>query len=257
MGTVQRPRDVHDGWMVAAPGSVRFAPLIAPVIDRLVIAVHRASKEPGRTLIQRLGLTDLSSLIELRLALPARPVSQPALRAINRYFSSAEVDAWLDRQEEARTVRVAPDGMIHLTDRSREFYAELFPLHDSVAANLWRSREHNLPTIADLTNRVLMAGVETGGDAVAAITPPYEAANAGPALLLFNRLAALRYHRADAHAAAWSAGGLTAAEVVALPPGARRDGIEAETNRLAAPPYDALTDGERLDLLAGLAALPG
>jgi len=42
----------------------------------------------------------------------------------------------------------------------------------------------------------------------------------------------------------------------ALPAGARREEIEAETNRLAAPPYDALTGDERLALLTGLVALP-
>ncbi|MBM0226818.1 MULTISPECIES: hypothetical protein [Micromonospora] len=49
-----------------------------------------------------------------------------------------------------------------------------------------------------------------------------------------NRLGTLRYHRADAHAAAWRAAGHTAAGIPELPPGA-----------------------ERLAMLADLAALPG
>ncbi len=39
--------------------------------------------------------------------------------------------------------------------------------------------------------------------------------------------------------------------------GPRREQSEVQTNRLAAQPYDALTGEERLDLLAGLAALTG
>ncbi|MFD2356943.1 hypothetical protein ACFSTC_58395 [Nonomuraea ferruginea] len=77
------------------------------------------------------------------------------------------------------------------------------------------------------------------GDALAVMAPPYEPEGAPAGLLLFNRLAALRYARADAHAAAWQAAGLTAAEVVALEPGPLRERIEAGTNRRAAVPYEA------------------
>jgi hypothetical protein len=38
--------------------------------------------------------------------------------------------------------------------------------------------------------------------------PPYERPVDPHGVLLFNRLAALRYHRSDAHAAAWAARGL-------------------------------------------------
>ncbi|MBA3418383.1 MAG: hypothetical protein H0U09_06710 [Geodermatophilaceae bacterium] len=241
--------------MGAGTGATRLAAEIAPVIDRLVIAVHIASREPGQALIQRLGLARVGFLIELRLALPVRSVSHDGLRAMSRYVDPAELDAWLALQSAVGTLRISPDWL-HLTDRSREFYAELFPLHNRVATEAWSSRAGSLPTLAELTNQVLLAGADTGGDAVAATTPPYEPPGAGPALLLFNRLAALRYHRADAHAAAWSAAGLTAATMQALPAGARREEIEAETNRLAAPPYDALTGDERLALLTGLVALP-
>ena len=58
------------------------------------------------------------------------------------------------------------------------------------------------------------------------------------AALLLNRLGTLRYHRADAHAAAWAEAGHTAASIQALGPGPARDAIE-----------------ERL--LADLAQLPG
>jgi hypothetical protein len=67
----------------------------------------------------------------------------------------------------------------------------------------------------------------------------------------------LRYHRADAHAAAWHAAGLTGAAIQQLPAGPARDAIEAGTNRRASPPYATLTPDERITFLAGLAALPG
>ncbi|GAB3437175.1 hypothetical protein [Flindersiella endophytica] len=97
---------------------------------------------------------------------------------------------------------------------------------------------------------------ETGGGGVfVALGLPYERAGDPPGLVLFNRLAVLRYHRADAHAAAWAAEGLTAQEMQALHSGELRERIEAETNRLAAQPYAALTEAERQAFLAGLAAL--
>ncbi|MEU6022682.1 hypothetical protein [Micromonospora sp. NPDC047134] len=65
--------------------------------------------------------------------------------------------------------------------------------------------------------------------------------------------AALRYHRADAHAAA----GHTSASIVELPDGAQRRAIELETDRRAAGPYATLTPPQRLEFLADLAALPG
>ena len=71
---------------------------------------------------------------------------------------------------------------------------------------------------------------------------------------LLNRLSTLRYHRADA--AAWQAAGLTAAEMVALPPGPAREAIEHDTDVRTAAPYRLLSPDERLELLADLAALP-
>ena len=76
-------------------------------------------------------------------------------------------------------------------------------------------------------------------------------------MLLLNRLGTLRYHRADAHAAAWAAAGHTASSIAALPAGPERLAIELETDRRAAGPYAALGAEERLTMLADLAALPG
>ncbi len=77
------------------------------------------------------------------------------------------------------------------------------------------------------------------------MAPPYEPEGTGPGLRLFNRLAALRYHRADAHAAAWRSVGLSASEIVDLRDGPERTAIEAETNRRASAPYGALSETER------------
>ncbi|MDP1806171.1 MAG: hypothetical protein Q8K72_13450 [Acidimicrobiales bacterium] len=73
---------------------------------------------------------------------------------------------------------------------------------------------------------------------------------------LAERLTPLRFHRFDAHVAAWEAEGLTAQEVQTLDAGPVRDRIEEATNRLSATPYAVLDAGERVELLGGLGALP-
>jgi hypothetical protein len=109
----------------------------------------------------------------------------------------------------------------------------------------------------DLAGRVVQAGLATGGDAYLTMAPPYESADATVGVLLHHRLSVLRYHRADAHAAAWQAAGLTAEAMIQLPEDPMRTAIEAEMNRRAGVPYAALSVDERVALLAGLAALPG
>jgi hypothetical protein len=100
------------------------------------------------------------------------------------------------------------------------------------------------------------AAMPTGGDAFAAMTPTYEPPTATSFALVLNRLGIMRYHRADAHAAAWSAAGLAVAGIQAMGPGPEREAIEDDTNVRAAAPYAALSEDERLVLLADLAALP-
>ncbi len=78
----------------------------------------------------------------------------------------------------------------------------------------------------------------------------------GAELALLNQLSSLRYHRADAHAAAWREDGRTAAEMGALPAGEARDAIEYRTNELAATAWSGCDVGQRARLRDALAELP-
>jgi len=138
-------------------------------------------------------------------------------------------------------------------DRTAAFLDELYDLHAHITTTCWPA---DLSRLLDIAGRLLTAATATGGPAFAVFNPPHERPGDPPGVLLFNRLAALRYHRSDAHAAAWAARGLTAAEIVALPADTPlRQDIEADTNRRAALPYEALPPNERLRFLAELAAL--
>jgi len=124
----------------------------------------------------------------------------------------------------------------------------------------WQGRSGPVERLNRLLARVLAEAAATGGPAWAVQAPPHEPDGTPAPVLLLNRLSTLRYHRADAHAAAWQEAGLTAAEMVAMSEGSawtpQRRAVEDETNQRAAPPFAVLTPDERLAMLADLAALP-
>jgi hypothetical protein len=194
---------------------------------------------------------------QLRTALLARPVTAAGLAAIYRYRDVSEVRRDAGDLHAAGLIRMSAGDAIEATERGRAVLTGMYKITAEVAGELWAGQEASLADLSDLTGRVVHAALATGGEAYAAMAPPYEPAGATAALLLHTRLSALRYHRADAHAAAWQAAGLTSAAIQQLPAGPARDAIEADTNRRAGPPYATLTPDERITLLAGLAALRG
>ncbi|MER7129194.1 hypothetical protein [Streptosporangium saharense] len=229
-----------------------YAASIAPLIDAVHLGVLIASRPLGRELVERSGLqTDL--LVDLRYVLPARPLTRGGLAALYRYnpFDDTEIGAQLAQG----TLVVDHEGGLRATAGALTFITELYGLHAAVTGELWAEHAERLPELAALAGRLVAASADSGGEAFAQAAPPHEPEGTPEGVLLFNRLAALRYHRADAHAAAWGQAGLTAAQIVGLPSGPFRDRIEEETNRRAAVPYEALTTRERQTLLLGLNAL--
>ncbi|MFI6705724.1 hypothetical protein ACIBF7_04775 [Nonomuraea sp. NPDC050478] len=217
-----------------------YAAAIAPVIDAVHVNLHAATRRPGA-----LGL-----LNDLRFTLPLRTLTRRDLAAVHRYGDDREESI---REHVRRGELADDDGTLRLTERGLDLVHGLYETHAAAAGRIWR--DHDVETLAALAGRVLGKAVAEPGDALAVMAPPYEPEGAPAGLLLFNRLAALRYARADAHAAAWQAAGLTAAEVVALEPGPLRERIEAGTNRRAAVPYEAFSEPERETLYTGLLAL--
>ena len=215
-------------------------------------------------------------LTDLRFTLPVRPLTRRSLATVYRYGDAAELAAEIREHFDQGTLR-SGDGALRPTAKALAFIDWLYAVHAATTERIWAG--HDLQTLADLAGRVVdAAGAgadgEPGGDhggelsgepigerggepggASAAMAPPYEPVGTPAGVLLFNRLAALRYYRADAHAAAWRAAGLTAAEIVTLGPGPLRDRIERETNQRAAAPYGAITEHERALFHGGLLAL--
>jgi hypothetical protein len=234
------------------------AALIAPVIDRLRIAIASSVAATSSDLAGAFGLDErgMRTIAMLRNTMPDRHVTRDQLGAVFQYTPSAAVDAGAQNLTNAGVVE-ATDGTIHLTDRGRELIAQLYVRTTEFLVPLWAPHADRLERLADLAQRALDAATSTGGDAFGVMSPPYEPPGAAPAMLLAERLTPLRFHRFDAHIAAWRSEGLAVEEVQGLAPGPQRDRIEAETNRRAAAPYAALTEAERLELLGGLGALRG
>jgi hypothetical protein len=246
---------VADAIDLAPP---RFAGYVAPAIDRVFRRAMAYGREhSGRALVARHGV--VGALIEFRtsLAWPGRVVEPAQFAAVLRYRDLDEGRRYIAGHVQHGTLEWAGHGGFRATDAGHRFLAELYDHHGTVLAELWRDEPARLARLNHVLHRVLDAAAATGGDAFAAMAPAFEPADAPPGLLLLNRLSSMRYHRADAHAAAWAAAGLTAARMTALPAGEQREAIEAETDRRAAPPYEMLTPQERMGMLVDLAALPG
>jgi 8-oxo-dGTP pyrophosphatase MutT (NUDIX family) len=246
------------------PGLVEDAAAIGAAIEGAFVTAMRrlpriadAAGVDGASLVRGFGgPAAVGALIEFRTALgwPQRWITQPEALALARYGRAESLIEGLAGSEEAGMLEIARSGAFRATERGHEFLRALRAHQAQALAQWWADR----PTAqaARLLGPVLAAADATGGPAWHATAPVYEPGGASDDLLLLDRIGTLRYHRADAHAAAWRAAGLTAEQMQALPATALRDDIERRTNELAAPPYAVLSVDERAELLAALRALP-
>jgi hypothetical protein len=230
--------------------------LVAPVIDRLRNAIARSAMAHVGALGREFGVGEAGAvtMAMLRNALPVRAVTRQQVHAVLAYLPPARVEAGIS-EALAAGLLVEADAL-GATERGGALLVRIHALVSDFVSNLWAGHEDRVDSLLALTAPVLEAAAETGGPAWAVMAPPYEPAGATAAMRLAERLTPLRFHRYDAHVAAWKAEGLRVEEVQALAAGPVRDRIERETNRRAAPPYAALDPTGRLELLAGLGALP-
>ena len=239
-----------------APSAVAAA--VAPMLDRLRLAVARRVPERAQALATRLDLSPhgLQTLSMLRNLMPDREIDRAGSDAVFTYTPRAQVLAAGEALTEKSLITPGDRGEVVLSDRGRESVAELYALTAPIIDELWASHEDLSNKLAELARRAVAAAAATGGAAYAVMAPPWEPAEASMKMLLAERLTALRFHRFDAHIAAWRAVGLTVDAVRNLPPGQQRDAIEADTNERAGAAYEALTPDERFEFCAGLGALP-
>jgi hypothetical protein len=189
----------------------------------------------------------------LRNAYPNRSVSIRNYRAAYVYQDPADFDAALARMVQAALIDEATE-LLTLSDQGRMLIAQVGAVTAQAADELWGTEP--LP-ILPLAERCLVAAANSAapGGAFHLVAPRYDEPDDTDATRLAERLTGLRWHRFDAHVAAWTSAGLTAAEVMDLVHGQERDEIEAGTNEQAAQPYAVLTLDERRTLIEGLQGL--
>jgi len=236
-----------------------YAGRIRPVIDRVYVGARSASRDRVLAVYAKHGLRP-GFEGSFYFGLLARPMPATSFAAATTY-SGADMTGELEQG----TAVVDADGTWRLTDRGRAVAAAVQLAIGDATAEHWNPGPPlnsmlpgpaALPRLAALVGRLLDAGQATGGPAFRALAPVYEPLDASPAVRLTTRLGALRHHRADAHRAAWQAAGLTEQQMTNLPAGPERQAIEDETNRRDEPIYQVLDRDERIELLAGLGALP-
>jgi hypothetical protein len=217
-----------------------FAAEIAPHIDNATTSIHHAVGPTGGQLVRTAGLPRAGLLVDLLVPLLAGPAEISALHRVERYTPYEKFSGTID-EHVTQGMLSRSGNIVVATPPGLELLTDLRHAQGLAITVLWSDRLNTVSTLRPLVDRVLNS-VDDDGPAFALLKPPAQAEST--AQELHDRITALRYYRADAHAAAWTAAGLTAAEIPELT-GPERDRIEAETNRLAARPYVVLNDDER------------
>lgn len=234
---------------------------MAPIIDRLRLAVARRTKQlsttAGLSTSARVGEPAFQLFMMTRNTFPDRELGAEQLGAAFIYQRPGTAASLLDDLRDADLIEGHADSLMRLSAEGRDLMGRLIVVSADAVNELWGSDASSAARLLPLVDRVLAAAAPSGGAGFALMTPGYDAPDASPEARLSERLAGLRFHRFDAHVAAWTATGLTAQTMRSLAAGSEREAIEADTNRRAGVAYACLGPAERLDLLAGLGALPG
>lgn len=185
------------------------------------------------------------ALVELRTALLAGGLSIAAAEAIYPY--QPEVRAiWSRAREQGWIAQV--DGRLLPTDLTTGLFGRLLAVHDEVTTQLWGDPSALLRTAGEVLD-----GARCDGPAFAAWRSAGTGAAATPGGRLFISLTALRYLRADVHAASWTQAGFDAVTVQELPPdSAARVAIEADTDERLATALASVDPGRLTALSEGV-----
>jgi hypothetical protein len=196
---------------------IAFVTRLAPEVDRLFIAGHRAAAPLARDVRERIGLPR-TVLIDLRtLLLSAAGMTLEEAAALERYQDLAHISTLIEEhvkhgllRREGRRIHptaVGRDILLRLTDTLAQAVAALWPDERDTAAaactaNAVIERAKSLPP-----HRYPAFSAESVG---------YLPRSPSPAMALWSSLSGLRYLRADAHALAWLEAGLTVQEIEIL-----------------------------------------
>jgi hypothetical protein len=237
--------------------SGEYAAAVAPEIDRVRIAI--AGEMRARTAeFADTGVTPptLGTFAMLRNLPPSRRASRVGLDEVFIYQPRDATAAALAELETAGLIW-SDASEVGLTAAGVAVVDRLLGISDEVVTQLWAGADLDFVRLRSIANNALRAAAADGGLAFGVVAPLYEPAGRTPAGGFAEALTPLRFHRFDAHIAAWRGAGLSLDQVQALASGDQKDAIEADTNARASTPYVALSENERDELLQALRNLPG
>jgi hypothetical protein len=236
---------------------VRLARDIAPHLDRVRIAIAHAMRDRLMPLAAELGFGPEAGafLAMLRNLPPDRTATRAGLDAVFLYQPPNTVDDGLAALVAIGFITVSDE--VALTDAGRAALLRMSEVGAEVGAALWSGVSLDFDHLVGIAGRVIDAAADSGGEAFRVMAPPYVAPGMSSAFLFAEQLTSLRFHRFDAHIAAWRAAGLSVAQVQALEDGPLRDAIEDATNEGASLPYAAISAKDRVELLRAVTLLPG
>lgn len=239
-------------------GPVETAAAVAPIVDRLRMAMMNAvfgGGPPASFAASGLNPETGKLLAYLRNAWPDRSVPRSSVRAVFTYQPETPVDDLLDVLVGQGLIDEPEPGLLRVLPPGRHLLEELHLASSSAADSLWADALEHVAAAAPLVETALSAARATGGDSLQVMAPHRLPEAMSAAGVLAEQLTGLRFHRFDAHAAAWRHAGLEVRDLAAMDD-ALRESIEAETNVRASHPYTALTGAQRRLLVQHLEALP-
>lgn len=233
-----------------AADACRVGVEVATELARLMSDAHRRIRDvllTGDLLLDR--PPRLGPLVELRGPLLAGPVSRHVVTGLFDYRPGVEQDiadlvtaGWLVRSRAA----VAP------TARCSALLETVMTAAGTALRDAWGRPEAALARVDAVVRSATGTSAGPVFDALASVDP-----QGSSAVRLFERCDALRHHRADAHAAAWRAVGLSPTAWTDVPADDPvHQHVASVTNRVASRPYRPLSAVDRTELVAALRRLP-
>lgn len=238
-------------------GAARCAELVAPPLDRLRLTLADKAKAhmPAIAAAHGVDLPAMMAAVYLRNTYPDRVFDPNGLLAVFTYQSTDQVAGGLNALLAGGFLERIDDDRLAWSTRGRALLRDIVEAGDQVARELWSQDGQIVDRLLPLAERAV-AAIDDGGDTTTVMAPsPGNEANLSDLGRFAELLTALRFHRFDSHIAAWTSAGLSVTQIQQLPSGPQRDGIESETNLRASTPYRVLSPEQRLELIAGLAAL--
>ena len=224
------------------------------MVDRIRMSMMHATFAPGLPASFRAaGLDDTVGglLAYLRNTYPDRVVTRSAVRSVFNYHPDVLVDPGIDALVARGQLVEQMPGDLRLTSHGQRCIEDLHAVADAAAVRAFAHAEQSVAVAGPLIERTLEAARDDGGEAFTVMAPVHLPEGLSDAGLLAERLTGLRFHRFDAHVAAWREAGRSVPDLEWLSD-QQRAAVEADTNARAAAPYAVLSDSERQQLLAGL-----